>query len=131
MNTIERLDCALTYIAKRKVQEGMSYSNRHQRPTHQAKFSLNTLPAKSHLEGTHEFIDSSLICRTSAKDTHVIDTKRKTLTLGQKRVSGKSLIDEKSVELPVPDAGKMLDHHNAERLSEQHRRINHPHNEGS
>ena len=58
------------------------------------------------------------------------DTKRKTLKLRQKDVSGELLHNEKSVELHSPNDGRTLDHHNA-MVGEQRRRINQPHDEGS
>jgi hypothetical protein len=59
------------------------------------------------------------------------DTKRKTLKLRQKDVNGEFPRNEKSVELHSSNDGKALDHHNADMVGEQRRRINHPHDDGS
>ena len=59
------------------------------------------------------------------------DTKRKTLRLRQKDVSGELPYNEKSVELHSSNDGKALEHHNADMVGEQRRRISQPHDEGS
>ena len=59
------------------------------------------------------------------------DTKRKTLKLRQKDVSGDLPHIEKSVELHSSNDGRTFDHHNADMVGEQRRRINQPHDEGS
>lgn len=96
-----------------------------------ANYSLNTSSRTNRRALPHERTDSSFIYRYFATEKHMSDTKRKTLKLRQKDVSGELPFNEKSVALHSPDLSKTLDHKNADRVGEQRRRINHPHDEDS
>lgn len=58
-------------------------------------------------------------------------TQRKTLKLRQKNVKNGLPLNEKTVDVHTPDVRKTLDHHNAQMVGEQRRRVNHPHDDGS